>query len=250
MRIEDSAGSLPPYAAVCAPGGLITEWANETVTKLYKKYASKGGRLTPQTKPIYNNILLLKFVFDPERQNKTGRIRTLLVLWGHADYETRQCYPGIETIAVEAGLDEKNVRRNLGSLKDIGLLEKTHRPTKEGSKELTSNLYTLWDGGGAAGLDAGSSQAEDTHLINLVFAAATGELALYALALRELHVNAEGRGAARLDRGKVRKALEEGLKDASGKYVLDRTLSDEVRSSSTSTPSERRSFSRRSVQAA
>ena len=65
------------------------------------------------------------------------------VLQRYADRRTGQCFPTVETIAQALGLGHTCVKKYLGRLVRLGLIERAARYTAAGDP--TSNLYTLHD---------------------------------------------------------------------------------------------------------
>lgn len=65
------------------------------------------------------------------------------VLQRYADRTTGQCFPTVATIAQVLGLGHTCVKKYLGCLVRLGLIERAARTTAEGDP--TSNLYTLHD---------------------------------------------------------------------------------------------------------
>jgi hypothetical protein len=65
------------------------------------------------------------------------------VLQRYADRRTGQCFPTVATIAQALGLGHTCVKKYLGRLARLGLIERAARSTAEGDP--TSNLYTLHD---------------------------------------------------------------------------------------------------------
>ena len=203
---------------------LLTDWANEEYVRLKAVYQTKRAQLVreglmdaadvlnPKLKPIHDNILIHRFVFDPRRPlHGTGRVRMLLAMFsfvGSSDDDARELWPGLGTLNTMTGFrDRKNARQAIADLKKIGLLE-----VEPGAGKGGAHLYRLWSG----------------HLIDMVFACATGETAIYALALRELRVSDRGQGKAYLSRKKVRDALAEGRANSDGTAILDRSLKNEM----------------------
>lgn len=200
---------------------LLTAWANEEFARLKTVYRAKRAQLVmegemdanaplhPSLKPMHDNILILMFAFDPKRRRGTGRVRMLLAMHsfvGSAEPTERVLWPNLGTLAKMAGFsDRKNANNAINDLIAIGLLT-----AEVGSGWNGSHRYTLWK----------------DPLINMAFACATGELAIFALMLRELHVNYRGEGKARLSQEKVRSALAEGLRKADDTQVLDRSMSN------------------------
>lgn len=201
---------------------LLTEWANEEFVRLKAVYRAKRtelvnegemdphARLHPCLKPIHDNIQVLKFAFNPERR-RTGRARMLLAMHsfvGSAAPTKRVLWPSLGTLAKMAGFsDRKNANNVIDDLSAIGLLT-----IDMGAGQNGGHRYTLWE----------------DPLIPMIFACSTGELAIFALALRELHVNSRGEGKAYLSREKVRKALAEGPRKSDGAPVLDRSATGPV----------------------
>lgn len=214
MVIDEGKGAAPV---------LLTGWADEEFARLKAVYGAKRAQLVtagemdakaqlhPQLKPIHDNILILKFAFDAKRRRGTGRVRMLLAMHsfvGSADPTERVLWPSLGRLARMAGFsDRKNADHAINDLIAIGLL--TAEP---GAGRNGTHRYTLWQ----------------DSLVQMVFACATGELAVYALMLRELRVNYSGEGKASLRREKVRSALAEGVMKSDGTPVLDRTLSNEM----------------------
>lgn len=64
----------------------------------------------------------------------------LFYLKDHVDSEGK-CWPGIRTIAGELGLSRSTVKRALGELVEVGVVEKERRWRENGS--FTSNLYRI-----------------------------------------------------------------------------------------------------------
>jgi hypothetical protein len=212
---------------------LLTTWADQEIGRLRDVLAIAEQRrklnrnqFHPATRPIWINALLVKFFFDPKRKAKTGLVRALLALNSFANHG--KCFPMVSSIAKRAGLNKSSAKRHLRTLRAIGVIANVESRTKPGrmagTEVRTSNVYTLW----RADVEDEDAKDLDARLIDLVVAAATGEGAIYALALRELRIDQSGVGAARLDRGKIHRALKEGVRDTNDKLVLDRTLRDET----------------------
>lgn len=214
MKIDSGNGAAPV---------LLTDWADEEFARLKTVYHAKRDQLVkegemdanslfhPRLKPMHDNIVILKFAFDPKRRRGTGRVRMLLAMHsfvGSAEPTERVLWPSLGTLAKMAGFtDRKNADNAINDLIAIGLLT-----AEVGSGRNGSHRYTLWQ----------------DPLVEMVFACATGELAIFALMLRELHVNYRGEGKAHLSQEKVRNALAEGLRKSDGAPVLDRSLSNAV----------------------
>lgn len=88
-----------------------------------------------------------------EIQDEVGRFtglrgasyRVLIALAQHADEVTRQCYPKIDTIALETGYSRRSVIRSINALEDLGLIQKQRGAyvvhTRGGDQSL--NVYTV-----------------------------------------------------------------------------------------------------------
>lgn len=76
-----------------------------------------------------------------QRAGGPGPKLVLLALSDHHNRTSGQCNPKIDTLAVEAEMSERSVRRHLIALRDLGLIEwvNTYRP--DGS--LSTNTYRL-----------------------------------------------------------------------------------------------------------
>jgi len=75
-----------------------------------------------------------------QRTGSPSRKSVLIALANYADKEGR-CYPGQQTIAEDAELGVRSVRRCLVELEDAGFISRAHRQRANGSR--TSDVYFL-----------------------------------------------------------------------------------------------------------
>ena len=89
------------------------------------------------------NYLVYRHVSHDERLNQHAK-HVYFVLCDFADYQSRECYPKIKTIAKLCGKGQNQVRAGIKQLVEFGYLTQTIRiDPKTGGQ--TSNLYTLHD---------------------------------------------------------------------------------------------------------
>jgi len=220
MTIESPAQVAPPGALGMSANApkLLTVWAEGERKRLLGALKAKEvklriepGRLHPETMPMHRNLLALNFAFDPKRKHSTGRVRALFVLYSHGR-TSGKAWIGMATLMREAGFVERNnARKAVDDLHNANIVPKTERPPTEQSPRYLTNVYDI-------------PHRDETDLLDLVFAAATGITALYVLVLRKLWVSDDGFGSAYLTRKGVRDALAEGVLDKNDKLVIDRTL--------------------------
>lgn len=76
---------------------------------------------------------------------KTGPngVAVLRALLDHANHDTRECQPKIDTICARTALSESSVKRALGSLSDHGFITIAKRTAESGRQ--ISNSYTIMD---------------------------------------------------------------------------------------------------------
>ena len=68
-----------------------------------------------------------------QKVKPSGKKFVLVALANFADSEGR-AYPGVNTLAIMTGQDERSVRRHLDDLEEAGLIESVERRRKDGSR--------------------------------------------------------------------------------------------------------------------